>query len=157
MVAHAEQDDGDRNPGDGADGAQHLQHGIDDLVGGRIPAERQAQGNSDHDGGAEADGHAAQGIDDIAPQHAFADQLGDSLLHIAAATERLWWRSRRRSNAIAPERARWPAAARRTSPTFLVRRGSSYLVRQTDLLEDSVAQFQIARRADVARDGGYRC
>ncbi len=67
VVADAEQDDGNRDPGDGADGAKNLEDRIDDLVGGRIPAEGQAQGNTDHGRSAEADRHAAKGVDDVAP------------------------------------------------------------------------------------------
>ena len=82
-VAHAEEDDRDRNPGDGADGAQNLHHRIHHLVGRRIPAQRQAQRNADHHRGAEAKRHAAQRIDDVAPQHMLPQQLADSLLHFA--------------------------------------------------------------------------
>src|SRR5277367_4548992 len=67
--------------------------------------------------------------------------------------EKFWLPSRRRSNAIGRARGRWPGAARRTSPTFWARRGSSYFVGQTDLPEDSVAQFQVACGADIAGMG----
>src|SRR5579862_4774300 len=44
-----------------------------------------------------------------------------------------------------------PEAARKTSPISVARRASSYLMRQPNLLEDPVAQFQVMCRTNVAR------
>src|ERR1700761_1577022 len=41
VVAHTEKDDGDRNPGDRADGTKNLQHGIHYPVSRWIPTQRQ--------------------------------------------------------------------------------------------------------------------
>ena len=152
VIADSEEDDRNRNPCDGADGPQDLHHRIHDLVGCRIPAERQSQRDPEDSGGAESNGHAAQRVADVAPEHILLEEAPPCLFPLRAARERSWWPSRR--HAVVPEREKQRGArtaARRASPIFSVRRASSYLVRQADLLEDAVAKFQVARRADVAR------
>ena len=76
VVAYAEEDDGDGNPCDGADGAEDLHGGVDDLVGGGIPAEGEADGDAEDDGCSEADGYAAKGVDDVGPEDVLVDELG---------------------------------------------------------------------------------
>ena len=80
-VANAKKDDGDRNPRDGADGAQDLHHRIDYLIQRRIPAQGQAQGDSHNGCRAESKGNAAQRITDVGPKHMLVQQLGQTLFH----------------------------------------------------------------------------
>src|SRR5690348_17510411 len=66
------------------------------------------------------------------------------------------YRTRGRSSARARAGARWRGAARSSAPTFSVRRVSlrrSYFVGQSYLLEDAVAEGEVAGRAEVAGVG----
>ena len=81
MIAYAEEEDGDGDPRNGANGAQYLHDRVDDPVGFRIPAQGEAERYAQKRRNSESDCNAPQRVEDVVPQNVFLQQLGEPFFH----------------------------------------------------------------------------
>src|SRR3990172_9215221 len=77
-VAHAEPEDGDRDPGDGRDRTEHLDQGIEGEERALEPAEREARGDPDGERQGEAAGHPEERRHHVLREQALLRELDDA-------------------------------------------------------------------------------
>jgi len=77
-IPDAEEEDGDGHPGQGADGAQELNHRTERGRGRRVQAHHHAQPEPHGDGQAEAQAHAHQRVGRVPQQQPAAQQIQHS-------------------------------------------------------------------------------
>jgi hypothetical protein len=109
-ISDPEQDNRYRNPGDGTDGTQYLEHRIQHLVDRRIPAERQTQRDSNSHRDTESYGNTAQGVADVAPKHMLAQQLSQPFFHAEGRRKNL---GRGPDDGEVPQRKKQPSREKR--------------------------------------------
>ncbi len=151
IVAHAKKDDRHRNPRDRTDRPQNLHHRIHHLIRRRIPAQRQSQRNcpaprlrqsQSPPGAANRQYRPTDTWCRSSSAMPFSTSRGEGKTLVAAP-----------AHGVVPQRQQQRGREHRPEEPFplcRLRERVHSLVRQPDLLKDAVAQFQIARRADVA-------